>query len=328
MKKNIVFSLVFVLLSCTAFAQDQQKYAELVQQAFKYYEGKEYLKSGQAYAAAFVALGHRGMVNDRYNAACSWALAGQVDSAFAQLFKIAKNAGYTNLGHMTTDTDLDILHKDKRWPEVVALVKANKDKAEANLDKPLVALLDTIYNDDQKGRMQWEGMEKKYGRDSKEMKEFTNAIQVKDSINLVKVKHILDTRGWLGPDVVGGQGSTTLFLVIQHAEIETQLQYLPMMREAVKNKKAQPSSLALLEDRVALRQGKRQTYGSQIGVDKETGKNYILPLDDPDHVDERRAEVGLGKLQDYVSRWGLTWDPEAYKKELPAIEAKEKNNKW
>lgn len=324
MKRNIVLSFIVVLLGFAAFAQDQQKYSALVNEAMALYEGKEYLKSGQKFSEAFVALGNKGMVNDRYNAACSWALAGQVDSAFVQLFKIAQNAGYSNLGHLSTDTDLDVLHKDKRWPEVTALVKANKEKAEANLDKPLVAMLDTIYIDDQKYRMQWEAMEKKYSRDSKEMKEFLRTIEEKDSINLVKVKHILDTRGWLGPDVVGGQGSTTLFLVIQHSDIETQVKYLPMMREAVKNKKAQPSSLALLEDRVALGQGKRQTYGSQIGRDQETGKNYILPLDDPDHVDERRAAVGLGKLQDYVSHWGLTWDPEAYKKELPALEARQK----
>ncbi len=141
-----------------------------------------------------------------------------------------------------------------------------------------------------------------------------------DSVNLVKVKKILDERGWLGDDVIGSQGNTTLFLVIQHSDQKTQEQYLPMMREAVKKGNARPSSLALLEDRVALGQGKKQTYGSQIGYDD--GGAYVLPLDDPDHVDERRASVGLGKLQDYVSQWNITWEAEEYKKKLPEIEAK------
>ncbi len=35
-----------------------------------------------------------------------------------------------------------------------------KEKAEANLDKPLVAILDTIYQEDQKYRQQIEGIEK------------------------------------------------------------------------------------------------------------------------------------------------------------------------
>jgi hypothetical protein len=31
-------------------------------------------------------------------------------------------------------------------------------------------------------------------------------------------------------------------------------------------------------------------------------------------VDKRRAEVGLGTIQDYISRWNITWDVEEYKK--------------
>ena len=146
-----------------------------------------------------------------------------------------------------------------------------------------------------------------------------------DSINLIKVKNILDEQGRAGPDKVGGQASQALFLVIQHSDLGTQEQYLPMMRDTVKEGKASARSLALLEDRVALGQGKRQIYGSQIGRDPETGDNYVLPLDDPDHVDERRLLVGLGPLSAYVSRWDIVWDVEEYKKQLPAIEAKSKN---
>ena len=114
-------------------------------------------------------------------------------------------------------------------------------------------------------------------------------------------------------------GNSTLFLVIQHADIATQEHYLPMMREAVTNGDAFGSDLALLEDRVALRQGKRQIYGSQIGREN-TGEFYVSPLDDPDHVDERRAAVGLEPLANYVANWDIKWDVEAYKNQLPALE--------
>jgi hypothetical protein len=115
-----------------------------------------------------------------------------------------------------------------------------------------------------------------------------------------------------------------LFLVIQHADLKTQEKYLPMMREAVKKGNARPSALALLEDRVALGQGKRQLYGSQIGLDRESGVYYVLPLEDPENVDKRRAAMELGDLQDYVSNWNIVWDVEKYIKELPDIEAKQK----
>jgi len=324
MKKLTVLTILSLLLFNFAFGQDREKYSELIKTAWSLYESKDYLKSGEKYSEAFVALGGKGMVNDRYNAACSWALANQADSAFVQLFKIAETGNYTNYGHITTDTDLSVLHDDERWNKVIAIVKSNKDMAEANLDKPLVAILDTIYQDDQKYRQQIKAIEEKHGWESDEMKAHWKIINEKDSINLIKIKQILDERGWLGADIIGNQGNSTLFLVIQHSDLETQEKYLPMMREAVKKGNARASSLALLEDRVALGNGEKQIYGSQVGRDQETGEYYLLPLIDPDNVDKRRADVGLGQLQDYISNWGMTWDVEDYKKKLPEIEAKQK----
>lgn len=323
MQKHIFVLLALLLgFTCRAYAQNTQ-YDALVDEAFKLYDAKDYLKSGQTYAKAFDANGGMGMVNDRYNAACSWAMAGNADSSFSQLLRIARKGMYTDLNHLLVDSDLEGLHKDKRWDELVALVKQNKDKAEANLDKPLVAQLDTIMQDDQVGRMQLDATEKKYGRDSKEIRELWASIEHTDSVNLIKVKSILDKYGWAGADVVGRAGNQTLFLVIQHADIETQQKYLPVMREAVKNKKAQPSALALLEDRVALRTGRKQIYGSQVGT-FDDGKHYVQPLEDPDNVDKRRAEVGLSPLADYIRHWQLEWNVADYKKQLPAIEALEK----
>ena len=78
-----------------------------------------------------------------------------------------------------------------------------------------------------------------------------------------------------------------------------------------------------------LGQGKRQIYGSQIGRDQETGDFYVSPLIDPENVDKRRAEVGLGPLADYVGHWDMTWDIEKHKANTVKIEAaaKEKENK-
>ncbi|MDT0295052.1 hypothetical protein RLT85_10430 [Mesonia ostreae] len=215
--------------------------------------------------------------------------------------KAAEEGNYINYDHITTDSDLDNLHSDKRWDKILAQVKANKEKAEANLDKPLVATLDTIYEEDQSLRKQIRDVEAEFGRDSKEMKAHWAKIIEKDSINLIKIQNILDERGWLGSDVIGRQGNSTLFLVIQHSDLEIQEKYLPMMRDAVDEGNARASSLALLEDRVALRKGEKQIYGSQIGRDPETGEFYVSPLIDPENVDKRRAKVGLGSIADYVS---------------------------
>lgn len=322
--KPAIFLTIGIFFSLLLRGQDQQKYSELTAVAWGLYEQGLYLGSAKAYSEAFEALGGKGFVNDRYNAACSWALAGEVDSAFVQLFKIANNGNYTNYGHITTDKDLNSLHEDPRWPEVTEIIRKNKEKEEEHLDKELVAMLDTIFEDDQKYRREIAEIEKKYGWESDEMQAQWKIISEKDSLNLIKIEKILEERGWLGPEIIGRRGGQTLFLVIQHADIEVQEKYLPMMREAVQKGNANAGSLALLEDRVALRQGKKQIYGSQIGRDPDTGEYYVLPLEDPDNVDKRRAEVGLGTMQSYVSNWGMTWNVEEYKKQLPEIEAKQK----
>jgi hypothetical protein len=79
--------------------------------------------------------------------------------------------------------------------------------------------------------------------------------------------------------------------------------------------------LAFLEDRISLREGHRQKYGSQIGKDPARGENYVLPLDDPEHVDQRRASIGLEPIAQYVKRWHIIWDLVKYKKDLPKVEA-------
>ena len=322
--KNLFAFLISLFVALNAFSQDAE-YSAFVTTADSLYRTQNYKESAIEYSKAFKTFGWKGYLVDRYNAACSWALANEVDSALFQLNIIVKKMNYKDYNDIVTDPDLTSLHSDKRWNELLEQIKSNKEKAEANLDKTLVATLDSIFNDDQNGRQQLKEVEAIYGVDSKELKAHWKMISEKDSINLIKVKTILDTRGWLGEDVVGEQGNTTLFLVIQHSDIKTQEHYLPMMRQAVKNGKAKGSSLALLEDRVALRQGRMQIYGSQINRDIKTQSFYVSPLEDPDNVDKRRAEVGLQPLAEYLLNWNLVWDAEQYKKDLPGIMEKWKN---
>ncbi|MCL2289743.1 MAG: hypothetical protein FWC34_03440 [Bacteroidetes bacterium] len=118
------------------FGQNQEKYSELIKEAWTFYEAKEYLKSGHKYSEAFIALGGKGFVNDRYNAACSWALANEIDSAFVQLFKIVPNGYYTNLAHLMRDSDLDNLRKYPQWNEMIDEVRASiQEKAAKELLK-------------------------------------------------------------------------------------------------------------------------------------------------------------------------------------------------
>jgi len=180
-----------------------------------------------------------------------------------------------------------------------------QDSAVVKKDTPwalyhsIEARLDTVYEDDQSSRRMIETIQKKYGIPSRQMDSLYKAMGKKDSINLVKVKGILDQYGWLGINEIGEKANLTIFLVIQHSDSLAEATYLPMMRQAVKDKKAKAADLALLEDRVLCMQGKPQLYGSQVRVLK-TGRYALFPIQDERNVNKRRAEVGLEPLEAYA----------------------------
>ena len=85
---RLPISLVTALLALTAQAQVDLRYNALVREAYALYQQKQFSESAARYSAAFEALGWKGYSEDRYNAACSWALAGVPDSAFFNLQRI------------------------------------------------------------------------------------------------------------------------------------------------------------------------------------------------------------------------------------------------
>lgn len=325
MKTGILF---FTLLCSTllAFGQAaQEEYPETIEKAARLFTEKNYKASALAYSDAFKQNGWRGMISDRYDAACAWALAGNRDSSFLQLDKIVTTSRFFNYNRLNRDASLQSLHSDKRWTPLITKVRETKERLYPNLDLNLSEELDSVFDMDTKYRMQLLRVQAQLGANSKEVKDLSELMDKADSLNVLKVSRILDEHGWLGPDIVGVNGNQALFLVVQHANLKIQEKYLPVLAEAVQKGKAQPSQLALLTDRIAVRNGKKQIFGSQIQLDPVTNKNGIFPLEDPEHVDERRAKVGLGPLADYVRQWGIAWDVNEYKKALEKQAEKGKN---
>jgi hypothetical protein len=119
-----------------------------------------------------------------------------------------------------------------------------------------------------------------------------------------RLGEIIDEYGWPTWDLVGEDGATAAWLIAQHSDFDVGFQQdaLELLREAVEADKASPGDLAYLEDRVALNTDEPQTYGTQIGGCSADGDvEPAVPIDDPDQVDERRAEAGLEPLADYYA---------------------------
>lgn len=315
MKTQLIFVLILII-SKVVFCQNlREDYDSKAKVADSLYNQKNYKGAVLKYSMLFRENGDLGYIDDRYKAACAWALIGEPDSSLYQLFRIAIKAKYDDYEQITHDPYLETLKKSEQWDRLLEVVDRNKKEKEKNYNKYLISILDTVFEDDQKYRLEIKTTKEKYGENSEQMNELFGNILLKDSINLLKVKNILDNYGWLSPDVIKDKGSTTLFLVIQHADLTTQTKYLPLLKEAVKTGKAESNTLALLEDRIALQQGRCQIYGTQIEFDSNTQAYFVPSLCDPMNVDKKREEVGLGPISEYVKAWNIIWDVNTYLKE-------------
>jgi len=169
-------------------------------------------------------------------------------------------------------------------------------------------ILNKVYEDDQKYRKNSKEFLDKYGPNSNEVQEALKEQARLDKLNLERIEVILEQYGWVSEDIVGFKESEAIFLVIQHASLETQMKYYPIMENAVKLGNARKCDLAMLEDRILVKQGKEQIYGTQIIYNEDRKQYELEPLANPETVEDRRKSVGLPPMNEYLALYGLSWE--------------------
>jgi len=127
-----------------------------------------------------------------------------------------------------------------------------------------------------------------------------------DTDNTDWLKQVVVDLGWIDSKRFGDQAADAAFLLVQHSgDLPLMLAALPEIEQDVKAGRLNPQNFALLFDRLQIMQGGRQRYGTQVMKD-DKGDWIVGRLEEPDQVDERRKEIGLEPLQDYLSRFGHT----------------------
>ena len=121
-----------------------------------------------------------------------------------------------------------------------------------------------------------------------------------DGENLARLKRIIRRHGWPTGALVGTDAMGDVWTLTQHAPGPFIAQALPHLKAAADRGEIAWSSLALMIDRDLADRKKPQLYGSQATL--EDGKMTLLPVQDEAHLDERRAQVGLGPEADYLAQ--------------------------
>lgn len=125
-------------------------------------------------------------------------------------------------------------------------------------------------------------------------------LQAEDEKNHQELKRIFREVGFPTMAMVGRDGVSTAFILVQHAD-----QDLPFQEEALKlaeplmlRRELSKQQFAMLTDRVLIGQGKPQRYGTQL---KRAGDKWALEdVEDPAKLDVRRESMGLNSSADYI----------------------------
>ena len=113
-----------------------------------------------------------------------------------------------------------------------------------------------------------------------------------DSLNQVEIRQILKEHGFPKKTEVGTSACEAAWIIIQHAPLDVQKEYLPILERAATEGNIQAALVATLHDRIDVREGHPQKYGTQ------RNSNGLCPLLNEKMVNQWRKEVGLPPLDE------------------------------
>ncbi|GGO29713.1 DUF6624 domain-containing protein [Deinococcus humi] len=122
-----------------------------------------------------------------------------------------------------------------------------------------------------------------------------------DRESTVWLKEVLRQRGWPSKNRSTPELAFNAWLLTQHADLKPSLQacILDLIGQQLSSQ-GEAQNLAYLTDRVRLAAGQPQLYGTQVMTDDVQGTAFPRMLEDPAHVNERRARIGLEPIEEYL----------------------------
>ncbi|RME98847.1 MAG: hypothetical protein D6772_08470, partial [Bacteroidetes bacterium] len=233
-----------------------QTYESRIAEARDLYRNGKYRKSGRILLEAFTQRSPR--TTELNLALRALASAKLYDEAFAVLEE-GINSGWLTLNHLLADPALEALYDDPRWDAQIQRLA----RFSVGENHELRQRLATIAERDQYYRLQMAEIAKTEGWNNPVIREMYELQQELDSLNYLQIDTIIATYGYPGRSMVGPLGSTAL-LVIQRAPLAEQLKHLPELQAAADKGELLWSDLALLIDKLKMRQGEPQVYGTQV----------------------------------------------------------------
>jgi hypothetical protein len=125
-----------------------------------------------------------------------------------------------------------------------------------------------------------------------------------DKRNTAELKDIIEEYGWPTILLVGKKASSNAWLLAQHADKDQKFQedvlkLLKKIHKKTDGTDINPANIAYLTDRLLVKKGKKQQFGTQFDFNK-IGRLILHPIKNPEAVDKLRKEYNLPPLKKFM----------------------------
>gem|GEM_PF-3400094 len=299
MNKIIKYSLIiwmFLFGINVCHAQCTDEYFDFIYQAEQKQNEADYQASVAFFESAFI----QGIPNEKdcYLAAISYAQVGDFENAF-KFLNLSIDKGFMNKSWLVEDANFSEIKDKEQWQLLIQKI----DSTTAGLNKKWREQLASIQEKDQRYRGNINKMSKEFGWNSEVISQKWTEQRRLDSLNIIEVKKFLNKHGYPSKSEVGDLASVPYF-VLQRADIETQEEYIRMLKRAAYKQKISWSRLATFVDKMKVQRQEQQVFGTQI-IQYEDGSYDFYPIFEPKNVDSRRIRAGLPPIRIEAMRWGI-----------------------
>lgn len=133
-------------------------------------------------------------------------------------------------------------------------------------------------------------------------------VEAADAENETALLAMVPPEGWFLRSRYGDKAAKAAFHIVQHSNVALWRRFVPVLEPLVAKGEIDGQSYALMYDRLALKEGRPQRFGSQMTC--KSGKWVVDTLEAPETVDARRKAMGfIQTMAEYQRHFETAYPP-------------------
>ena len=220
------------------------------------------------------------------------------DSQKVVAFKYLNNAidnGWKDIRTLEREKIFIHLQGNPEWIILINKLKKNIEDMNKNYDLVLQDSITRMYDKDQ-GIRKYIGVfvngKPKYNNDS--------LLPIMQNIDSQNQHFLIGLLQKNHTPPISNEAMDMLFTLIAHCDLSTQETFLPVLDNIKKDSEEQRYTYLMIQDKILVKKGEKQKFGTQMEWNNATGKMMLLPVEDCNYAEKIRADLDIEPLSIYL----------------------------